>query len=113
MPLVLQRETTEYAYVGVTGDVPSVGAELAFLPAGERPDSGDWKAAVVIADTGHALWADAVASGVGGDYFLARLIGAYGGNDVVLPVGDYQVWVRLTDSVEQPVRIAPIALEIA
>ncbi|WP_214103247.1 hypothetical protein [Acrocarpospora catenulata] len=113
MATVLQRESTEFIYSGVDGDVPSVGAEMAFLAAAVRPTSGDWEQAVLVPDNSHPLWADAVASGLLGDYYVAILVGAYGGTGVVLAPGDYQVWLRLTDTVEQPVRIAPTALEIA
>ncbi|MEV0968523.1 hypothetical protein [Microtetraspora glauca] len=113
MSVVLQHESTEYLYFGVTGEPPSSGAEVALLSGGARPTSGDWKPAVVVGDSGHALWADAVASGVKGDYYVALLVGSFGGNVVAPPQGDYQPWLRLTDTTEQPVRIAPVALEIA
>lgn len=113
MATVLERESTEYLYIGVTGDPPSVGADVAYLAAGQRPTVDDWHEAVVVSDSGHALWADAVASGVTGDYYVARLVGPFGGNDLTLEPGDYQPWVRLTDTTEQPVRIAPEVLEIA
>lgn len=113
MAIVIERETTEYLYIGATGDVPSTGAEVAFLAAGVRPTDLDWETAVVVDSDVHALWADAVASGVTGDFYIARLVGSYNGNTVVLTQGDYQVWVRLTDDTERPVRIAPVALEVA
>lgn len=112
MSLVMQRESTEYIYLGVAGDLPSVGAELAFLDAGIRPTSGDWETAILVEDS-DPLWTDALAAGVTGDYFVAILIGSFGGGTVILAQGDYQVWVRLTDAVEQPVRIAAESLEIA
>ncbi len=59
----MERESTEYLYFGSTGQPPSVGVEVAFLAAEVRPTSGDWKAAVVVTSE-HALWADAVSSGV-------------------------------------------------
>jgi len=112
MAVELQRESTEYVYMGFTGDVPSVSAEVAFLTAGVRPTT-EWKAAVIVPDNLHALWADAVASGVEGDYFVARLIGSFGGNDLTLSPGDFQPWVRLTGATERPVRIAPVTVTIA
>lgn len=111
MAITLQRESTEFVFIGVTGVVPSGGAEVAFLSAEERPTT-EWKAAIVVADDGHALWADAQASGATGDYFIARLVGAFGGNDLTLIPGDYQSWLRLSDVTEQPVRIAPVALTV-
>lgn len=112
MALTLERETTEYIYLGVTGDVPSSGVEFAFLEAGIRPEEEDWKTGVLIDSDSHPLWDDAVSSGVTGDYYIAILIGSYNENDVVLSAGDYQVWVRLTDTTERPVRIASEVLTI-
>jgi hypothetical protein len=112
MTLVMQRESTEYIYLGVAGNVPSVGAECAFLIAGVRPTSGDWKTAIVV-QNGDPLWASALSTGIVGAYYVAIKIGAFSGGTVILTQGDYQIWVRLTDSAEQPVRIAAEALEIA
>jgi hypothetical protein len=112
MALTLERETTEYIYLGVTGNVPSTGVEFAFLAAGVRPTEPDWEPGVLIDSDAHALWDDAVASGVTGDYYIAILIGSFGGNTVVLTQGDYQVWVRLTDTTERPVRIVSEVLTI-
>lgn len=112
MALSIERETTEYLFFGVTGDVPSVGAEVAFLDSGVRPTEQDWETGILVVDSGSPLWADAVASGATGDYFVAILVGSFGGNEVILTPGDYQPWLRLTDTVERPVRIAPIALEV-
>lgn len=112
MTLVMQRESTEYIYLGVAGSVPSVGAKCAFLIAGTRPTGPDWKTAIVVV-TGDPLFASAVASGATGNYYVAILIGSFGGGTVTLTAGDYQVWVQLTDAVEQPVRIAGEVLEIA
>jgi len=108
----IDRDSTEYLFIGVTGEVPSVGAEVAFKTAAARPESGDWETALLVEDSGDALWADAQASGVTGDYFVARLVGPFNSNDVVLTAGDYQVWLRLTDTTERPVRIAPAAVEV-
>lgn len=108
----IDRDSTEYLFIGVTGDVPSVSAEVAFLAAAARPTEPDWETATLVDSDVHALWADAVASGVTGDYYVARLVGPFNANDVVLTAGDYQCWVRLTDTVERPVRIAPAAVEV-
>lgn len=110
MATTMQRESTEYLYHGVTGDVPANGAEVAFLVAGVRPEAEDWHGAEVVTAE-HPLWDDAVRAGLTGDYFVAILVGPFG-NAVTLSPGDYQVWLRLTDVVEQPVRIAPVVLTI-
>jgi hypothetical protein len=114
MTVTIERETTEYLYTGITGSPPSSGAEVAFLTAGSRPATGggDWVAATVVPDSGHALWADATASGVTGDYYVAILVGTYGGNTVDPGMGSWQQWIRLTDVTERPVRIAPEAIVI-
>lgn len=110
MSLVIQRETTEYLYVGVTGDEPSVSAEIAIMNAGDRPTTQDWEEAIVVNDA-HDLWADAQGAGLSGDYYVALLVGPF--NNTVDPgQGDYVVWLRLTDVEERPVRITPVALEI-
>lgn len=113
MSLVVQRESTVYIYVAVTGTAPSAGAEVALLPAGQRPLEADWETGVVVDDSDHELWFDAQGSGLEGDYYVALLIGSFGGNTVAPGQGDYQVWLRLTDVTEQPVMIAPVALEVA
>lgn len=113
MSLVLQRETTEYIYIGVDGDTVDGDAELAFLDAEQRPDTADWTSAIKVEDDQHELWEDAQSSGVGGDWFIARLVGDFGAGGLVLEPGDYQPWVRLTDETERPVRLAPVTLEIA
>ena len=112
MAVEMERESTEYLYVGITGDVPDTGVEMAFLTAGARPTAPDWEGAVLIDTDAHDLWADALASGVVGTYFAAVLVGAYGGTGVELTAGDYQVWVRVTDTTEQPVKISPVVLTV-
>ncbi|TKG58885.1 hypothetical protein [Prauserella endophytica] len=112
MTLTIQDLSTEYIYIGVTGDVPSTGAEVAFKTAGTDPIEADWEPAILV-NNAHALWADAVASGATGDYYVAILVGSFGGNTVAPAVGSYQVWLRLTDTTERPVRIAPEALVVA
>jgi len=108
----IDRDSTEYLYIGVTGTVPSVGAKVAFKAPPTRPTTPDWKTAILVNNSSHALWNDAVASGVGGNYYVAILVGAFGGGTVVLTQGDYQAWLQLTDVTEQPVRIAPAAVEV-
>lgn len=110
----IERESTEYIYIGVTGDVPSVGAEVAFLTAGSRPTAPDWNTAIIVDDAGDALWPDAQAAGVSGDYFVAILVGPEN-SGIDLSAGapaDYQVWVKLTDTTEVPVKVAPAAVEV-
>lgn len=111
MALEFQRESTEWIYTGWTGDVPAVSAELAFLTAGTRPTT-EWQTAEIIADSQHTLWGDAVASGVQGNFYVGIKIGAHNGGTLTLEPGDYQIWARLTDTDEQPVRIVPQTLTV-
>ncbi len=108
--VAIERESTEYLYIGITGDQPSTDQEVAFLTAGVRPTSTDWEPAILV-DSQHALYTKASALATG-DYFLAVLIGDFDPSGVVLSTGDYQIWVRLTDTTERPVRIAPVSLEV-
>lgn len=112
MAVTIQRESTEYVYIGVTGALPATGVETAFLAAGTRPTT-EWDTSILVNNSGHALWDEAVASGVTGTYYIARLIGSFGGTGEVLSAGDYQAWVRITDTTERPVMIAPVVLTIA
>jgi|SRR5690606_9868688 len=111
MTVAIDRDSTEFLYVGVSGTVPEVSAEVAFVEAGQRPEPEDWNPATIVHDQ-HELWADARASGASGDYYIAVLVGSYGDTGIALAEGDYQMWLRLTDTTERPVRIAPEAVEI-
>lgn len=104
-------ESTEYLFIAVEGDVPTT-AEIAFAAPGQRPQEQDWHGAEIVADASDPLWGGATSTGLRGDYYVALLVGPYGGSSVTVSVGDYQVWVRLTRDPERPVRIAPIALEV-
>ena len=113
MSIQMQIESTEYVYCGIQGTVPN-SAKVAFLTAGVRPLGGDWIVATLITSPADPLWADASASGATGDYFVTLLIGSYVGNITphTLAAGDYQEWIQLTGDTEQPVRIAPVTLEV-
>lgn len=91
----MSRLSTEYVQVQVsftvagaasdpTGDV----AQMAFVPPGAIPASGDWHT---------ASWET-----VGAAHYAQCLVGPSG--DVVLRPGTYTVWVKITDSPEIPVR---------
>lgn len=112
MSVIMQRESTEFLYIGVGGTVPT-SAEVAFLAAGVRPTTPDWHAASLVTSNADPLWNDAVASGAVGSYYVAILVGSFGGTGIVLAQASYQVWLRLTGAVERPVRIAPTVLEVA
>ena len=109
----IDRDSTEYLYIGVTGTVPSAGAKVAFMTPPTRPTAPSWKTATIVSSAAHALWDDALASGVSGDYYVAILVGAFGGGTVVLTgPADYQAWLQLTDTTEQPVRVCPATVEV-
>jgi hypothetical protein len=103
--LEIEIESTEYVYLGVTGTVPATGADIAFMTGSTRPGALDWNPAELIPNSGDPLWDDAVAAvGAGSDYYVAVLVGAFGTGGVELAAGTYMVWLRLTDTIEQPVR---------
>src|SRR5690606_25870321 len=104
-------------YTGFSGDLPDK-AEVAFKPAGQRPEEQDWVEAEIVADDSHPLWKEATSTPLKNvDYYVAILIGSYGDPGIppwrtALASGDYQMWVRLTAPIERPVRIAPEAVEV-
>ena len=75
-----------------TGDV----VEVAFKPPGVDPAGPDWHA---------ASWETASAA-----YYARLLVGPAGG--LVLTVGTYKMWIRITDSPEVPVLEAPGTVRI-
>lgn len=78
------------AVVNPTSDVVT----MAFLTADADPAGGDWKAAVWETDT----------TTTPDTYYAKCLIGT--GGTAVLANGRYQVWVKVTDSPEIPVKPA-------
>jgi hypothetical protein len=112
MATTQQVESTQYNYCGLTGNAPNT-AEVAYLPAGTRPTEDDWNDAVLVTSNSNPLWAEAIASGAKGAYFVARLVGAFNSNDLTLAGGSYQEWLRLTGTDEQKVFIAPNAFTVA
>lgn len=113
MSLQMRESTTEYMFAGWTGTIPSVGAEVAFMadPEAEASDA-DYQPAVLVTSVAHPLWADAKRTGLTGDYYVAILVGSYGGGGVPLAKGPYQRWDRCTDVTERPVRVCTVAVEI-
>lgn len=105
----LDRETTEYVFWGVTGDVPEGDVQVAILPPDQRPSEGDYFTAQKV-NSNHNLWGAAQKANPDFDWYTARLVGPWN-NDVVLTQGVYQVWLRFTDLTERPVR-RPGGLEI-
>jgi len=105
MALTIERESTEYLYVGVTGTVVTGAVEVAFLDAAVRPVTADWETATKVTD-GDLFWADAQTSGPG-DWYIAKLVGPFGDGtaNLELTSGDYQAWIRATDNTERPVRM--------
>lgn len=98
--MVLSSLTTEYIRVQVVAEKDGVTAnptgdvvQLAFPSRSVNPITADWN---------DAVWETVVdpVSGVP-SYYAKCLVGPSGGA-IALPVGKYDVWVRVTDSPEIP-----------
>lgn len=74
---------------GVSHDPTADPVSFAFTATGE-PASGDWH---------NGVWSQPVT----GQFFAQCLVGP-GTGGVPLPVGEYLVWVRITDNPEVPER---------
>ena len=92
----LNRLSTEYVQVSAAFTVsgspvnPTNDAvQMAFMAGGALPGTSDWHAAV---------WETA-----GSAYYVQCLVGPANGG-VVLAPGMYEIWVRITDNPEVPVR---------
>jgi hypothetical protein len=114
MHLRVSSLSTEYIRVPVAAlddegalvDVTGMDVELAFVDTGVEPDdesgSEDWWEADW--ETSELAWVDVGATRVQTPYKARVLIGPAG--DVDLGDGTFDVWVRITDQVEVPVRLA-------
>lgn len=81
---------------GVTYNPTADLVEVAFKAPGVDPTGPDWHA---------ATWETA-----GTSYYARLLVGPVGG--LVLAVGTYRMWIRITDSPEVPVLEAPGTVRI-
>jgi hypothetical protein len=93
MAMSIDRLSREYMWVQITSgqNLTAATLELAFTGAPDtRPGDLDWKAADYVDDG--KIWARLLVSGTGA------------GGTVELAVGDWQCWVRITDTPERPVR---------
>lgn len=106
---ILDRETTEFVFWGVDGDIPQGDVQLSLKTADQRPEGLDWVSALKV-QSGHALWESANLAEPDHNWYVAKLIGPWN-NDYDPGVGEYQVWVRFEDAPERPVR-RPGGLEI-
>jgi hypothetical protein len=88
--IVATKNGTSY---NPTGDV----VEVAFKTPGVDPAGPDWHA---------ASWETA-----GTAYYARLLVGPVGG--LVLAVGTYRMWIRITDAPEVPVLEAPGTVRIS
>jgi hypothetical protein len=83
--------SVEYLKVPITGptgvDLDELDVELAVVPDGQTPESGDWETGV---------WSD------DGRYAMALL----GTGDLALTPGTYDVYVRITSTPEIPVLLS-------
>jgi hypothetical protein len=98
--LTVSALSTEYVQIrvsatvnGVSGYNPTADSvQMAFLASG-NPTSGDWH-------TG--LWETISSSG--GQIFLAQCLVGPGSGGVPLAANTYNVWLKVTDNPEVPVR---------
>ncbi|GAC1397688.1 MAG: hypothetical protein NVSMB60_07970 [Mycobacterium sp.] len=100
--LTMSAQTTEYVHVsvsavfaGVTINPTTDVVSMAFTVPGTGPVSADWKAASWLVDT-------SVTPNV---YYARALIGPSGGV-ITLTAAVWDVWLRITDNPEAPVRRA-------
>jgi hypothetical protein len=77
---------------GVPFDPTGDTVQLAFLPTGSSPTSGDWKT---------SSWEVGAAGTQSATYFARCLVGP--GGAITLALGVYVVWVKVTDAPEVPV----------
>ena len=68
---------------GTTLDLSNDTVQMAFVPVGQKPATGDWRT---------ATWVEPNVTGL--------LVGPDGGT--VLAVGAYDVWLQVLDSTEHP-----------
>ena len=101
--ITLSRLSTEYVLIEVAATISGVPvnptgdtAQMAFMKSGAIPGSGDWHA---------ASWETA-----GTVYYTRCLVGPANGG-VVLAPGTWNIWVKVADSPEVPVR-SPAQLQI-
>lgn len=85
--------TKNGVFYNPTADV----VEVAFMAPGVDPAGPDWHA---------ASWETAATS-----YYARLLVGPVGG--LVLAVGTYHMWIRITDAPEVPVLEAPGTVRIS
>lgn len=100
-PVEISSLSLEYVYVpvaaraaGAAVNPTSDAVALAFVVGATSPVSGDWKT---------ATW-DTDATTTPATYRVRCLVGPAGA--VTLVPGMYQVWVKVTDSPEIPVKLA-------
>lgn len=90
--LTMSRLSREYVFLDVTtpNDLAGATAEVAFIGTPEGiPAPADWEAATLLLAT---TWR------------IRVLVGPGHLDAVELSPGDYQVWAKITDSPEMPVR---------
>lgn len=95
MPATIERTSVERLELTVSSDESLVGAtvDFQFLAANVQPDPGDWEAGVVgeSHEVGCDSWQTEVQTPIIGPGFL------------VVPPGQWVVWLRLTFGGESPV----------
>lgn len=87
LSLVYVKQQVSAVKSGAVYDPTGDTVQLAFLPFGQQPASGDWKA---------ASWET-----ISSKYYARCLVGP--GGAITLTNGRYQIWVKITDNPEIPV----------
>lgn len=96
--LTISRLTREYARLTIESpnDLSAATAEFAFMAAGLIPDEVDWSMGSILSlPSGADQWEARILVGDGGTVTLA--------SPTTYPY-DWQVWLRITDNPERPVR---------
>lgn len=94
------REFLKYpvtkTYQGSVADPTTDSVYFAFLPSGTRPVDADW------------VDGDWEIDPSGPTYYARVLVGAGGVPAVPLALGTYQVWLRILDDPEHPIRVVGV-----
>lgn len=87
--LSMSRLSREYVFIDIetTDDLSTATAEVAFMTATTIPTVSDWHPADLV-----------------GTWSIRILVGPGAVDAVELTPGDYQIWIKITDFPEAPVR---------
>lgn len=89
------RYTVKAKLLGVDYNPTADSVQFAFPAAGVAPVTGDWKA---------GSW-ETLPTQLNGTYYVAKCLVGPTGGVIALPAGDYNVYLKITDAPEVPVRL--------